>query len=57
MIGNSLSDFTAKIAYTTNFLLGFEAGYRKLSFELDDVSDTNANIDFDGVFAGAYLKF
>ena len=55
--GNSLSDFTAKIAYTTNFLLGFEAGYRILSFELDDVSDTNANIDFDGVFAGAYLKF
>ena len=55
--GSSISDFTAKVSYTTNFLLGFEAGYRKLSFELDDVSDTNANINFDGVFAGAYLKF
>jgi len=55
--GSSVSDFTAKIAYTTNFLLGFEAGYRKLSFEFDDVSDTNAKLDFDGVFAGAYLKF
>lgn len=55
--GSSLSDFTAKIAYTTNFLVGFEAGYRKLSIELDDVSDTNANLDFDGVFVGAYLKF
>lgn len=55
--GSSISDFTAKISYTTNFLLGFEAGYRKLNFELDDVSDTNANLDFDGVFAGAYVKF
>ena len=55
--GSSVSDFTAKVAYTTNFLLGFEAGYRKQNFEFDDVSDTDADLDFDGVFAGAYLKF
>lgn len=55
--GSSVSDFTAKIAYTTNFLLGFEAGYRKQNFEFDDVSDTDADLDFDGIFAGAYLKF
>lgn len=55
--GSTMSDFTAKIAYTTNFFVGFEAGYRKQTFEFDDVSNTDAKIDFDGIFAGAYVKF
>lgn len=55
--GSSISDFTAKVAYTTSFFVGFEAGYRKQQYTLDDVSDTNADISFDGIFAGAYLKF
>ena len=55
--GSSISDFTAKVAYTTNFFVGFEAGYRKQQYEFDDISDTDAKLDFDGVFAGAYLKF
>lgn len=55
--GSSISDFTAKVAYTTNFFVGLEAGYRKQTYEFDDISDTNAKLDFDGVFAGAYLKF
>lgn len=55
--GSSISDFTAKVSYTTNFFVGLEAGYRKQSYEFDDVSGTDAKLDFDGVFAGAYLKF
>ncbi|VAW51083.1 hypothetical protein MNBD_GAMMA05-961 [hydrothermal vent metagenome] len=55
--GSSISDITAKIAYTTDFLVGFEAGYRLQEYEFDDISDTNANLSFDGIFAGAYLKF
>ena len=55
--GSTISDFTAKVAYTTNFFVGFEAGYRQQKFEFDDVSGTNAKLDFSGVFAGAYLKF
>ncbi len=55
--GNSISDFTAKIAYTTDYYIGLELGYRKQSYELDDVSDIDADLSFDGVFAGAYLKF
>ena len=55
--GSSVSDFTAKVAYTTNFFVGFEAGYGKQEYEFDDISDNDANLDFDGVFAGAYLKF
>ena len=55
--GSSISDFTAKIAYTTNFFVGFEAGYRMQKYEFDDIADTDAKLDFDGLFAGAYLKF
>jgi outer membrane protein len=55
--GNTLSDFTARISYTTDFFVGFEAGYRTQTIELDDVDDTNANLDFKGPFLGAYLKF
>jgi outer membrane protein len=55
--GSTISDFNAKIAYTTNFLVGFEAGYRTQTIELDDVDDTTANLDFKGPFIGAYLKF
>ena len=55
--GSSISDITAKIAYTTSFFVGFEAGYRTQTYEFDDISDTDAKLDFDGVFAGAYLKF
>ena len=55
--GSTISDFSAKIAYTTDFFVGIEAGYRTQTIELDDVDDTNANIDFKGPFIGAYLKF
>ena len=55
--GSSISDFTAKVAYTTDFLVGFEAGYRMQEYEFDDISDTDADLSFDGIFAGAYLKF
>lgn len=55
--GSSISDFTAKIAYTTDFFVGIEAGYRKQAFEFDDISDTDSDMNFDGVFVGAYLKF
>ena len=55
--GSTISDFNAKIAYTTDFFVGFEAGYRAQTIELDDVDDTNADLDFTGPFIGAYLKF
>jgi len=55
--GSTVSDFTAKVSYTTNFLVGIEAGYRSQALELDDINNTNADISFDGPFVGAYLKF
>jgi len=55
--GSTVSDFTAKISYTTDFFVGFEAGYRTQTIELDDVDDTDADLEFKGPFLGAYLKF
>ncbi len=55
--GSTISDFTAKVAYTTSFFVGLEAGYRKQQYTFNDVSSTDADLSFDGVFAGAYLKF
>ena len=55
--GSTISDFTAKVAYTTSFFVGLEAGYRKQQYTFSDVSSTDADLSFDGVFAGAYLKF
>lgn len=55
--GNTMSDFTAKIAYTTSFFVGFEAGYRRQELVLDDIDSTFADLTFAGPFAGAYVKF
>ena len=55
--GSSVSDITAKIAYTTSFFVGFEAGYRSQKYEFDDISGNDANLTIDGLFAGAYVKF
>ncbi len=55
--GNSLTDFTAKVAYTTDFFLGIEGGYRSQTYELDDVDGYFGKLEFKGPFIGAYLKF
>ncbi len=54
--GSTVSDFTAKIAYTTDFFVGVEAGFRSQQYELDNVDGTNADLTFAGPFIGAYLK-
>ena len=55
--GNSLTDLAAKVAYTTNFHVGFEGGYRSQSYKLDDVDGYFGKLDFEGPFLGAYVKF
>lgn len=54
---NSLTDYTAKVSYTTDYMLGIEAGYRSLELELDDLEDVYSNMKFDGPFVGLYLHF
>ena len=55
--GSDVSDMNAKIAYTTDYYVGFEAGYRKQNYNFDDVSNTHSNLSFEGPFGGAYVKF
>lgn len=55
--GNSLTDLAAKVAYTTDFHLGIEGGYRSQSYKLDDVDGYFGKLDFEGPFLGAYVKF
>jgi hypothetical protein len=55
--GSDVSDMTAKVSYTSDYFVGVEAGYRRQEYNFDDVSNIHSNITFDGVFAGAYVKF
>ena len=54
--GNSITDTTVKLTYTTDFYLGVEAGLRTQSYTLD-IDSVKADMKFDGVFAGIYFKF
>lgn len=54
--GNTISDTTVKLTYTSDYYLGIEAGLRTQSYTLD-VDDVKASMKFDGVFAGVYFKF
>ena len=55
--GNRITDVTAKVAYTTDYYFGVEAGYRAENIKLDDVSNYSSDLKFNGPFAGLYLKF
>lgn len=57
MSGSSISDLTARVSYTTDYLFGVEGGYRKMSLDLDDLDGHYGKVDFSGPFAGAYFKF
>ncbi len=54
--GDSITDTTAKLMYTTDFNLGIEAGVRSLTIDVD-VDSVKTNMEFSGVFAGVYFKF
>lgn len=55
--GSEVTDLTVKATYTTDFLLGVEAGVRNLSIKVDDADSVNGDIEFKGIFAGVYFKF
>jgi len=50
-------DYTIRANYTTPWRRGIDDGYRALKLDLDDFDDSFADIEFDGPYAGAYLKF
>ncbi len=53
---NKVTDTTVKVSYTTSFLLGLEAGLRTQTYNID-VNSVKANINFSGLFFGAFYRF
>ena len=55
--GSSFYDYTIRATYDTPWVIGLEAGYRKVNLDLDDVGGSYANIAFSGFFGGLYASF
>ena len=54
---NSLEDISIVLGYESNSGLGFEGGYKKFSLELNDVTDVNADLEYDGIYLNGYYHF
>jgi len=58
---NKVSDYQVAVAYS--FIesiavdMTFQAGYRKVTVDIEDLDDVYADMEFDGVFAGIELHF
>jgi outer membrane protein len=55
--GSRFYDYSVQVTYTTPWHMGLDAGYRKIKINLDDFDNSFADIEFDGPYAGAYLRF
>ncbi len=54
---SSVTDTHIYARYTTDFMLGIEAGIKNVNFELDDLDDSYGELDFEGVYAQLFLHF
>lgn len=55
--GSSLYDIKAGVVYEASYGLGATLGYRKESVNINDLSDVDANINIDGIYAGLFFHF
>ncbi len=54
---NSVEDTTLLIGYETSIGLGIEGGFKTFTLELNDASDLNTNLKYDGLFLNGYFHF
>ena len=54
---HTVKDVTAKVSYTTDYWLGFEAGVRTFTVELNNLNANSSNMEFTGSFANLYIHF
>jgi outer membrane protein len=54
---NSLEDTSIMLGYESDSGLGFEGGYKKFSLELNDVTDINTDLEYDGIYLNGYYRF
>lgn len=55
--GSQFYDFKAGLSYETSYGLGLTAGYRAERIKIDDISDVNADMKIDGMYAGMFFHF
>jgi outer membrane protein len=55
--GSRLYDMNLRASYTTDWHAGADLGYRRMRLDLDDLDDSYADIEFDGPYAGLFVKF
>jgi len=54
---NSVEDTTLMIGYETSVGLGIEGGFKTFTLELNDASNLNTNLKYDGLFLNGYFHF
>jgi len=54
---NSLEDTSIMLGYESDSGLGFEGGIKKFSLELNDVTDVNTDLEYDGIYLNGYYRF
>lgn len=55
--GDAFFDANAKLGYETGIGLGVEGGLRTITLNIDDVDDLGIDMDFTGIFVGAFYHF
>lgn len=55
--GDRLRDVRLAVGWEAESVFGVEIGYRELSLDVDDVDDLSADVDFQGPYAAATLRF
>lgn len=55
--GERLRDARASLGWEMTSNFGLEFGYRQLNLDIDEVDDLRADVDFEGPFATATLRF
>ena len=55
--GRKFTDIKAGLVYETHIGLGARIGYRIENLTIDDIDDTNTNIDIKGIYAGLFFHF
>jgi len=54
---NSIEDSSIMLGFESDSGLGFEGGIKKFSLELNDVTDVNTNLEYDGIYLNGYYHF
>jgi outer membrane protein len=54
---NSAEDTTLLIGYESKTGLGIEGGFKTFTLDLNDASDLDTNLEYDGLFLNGYFHF